>query len=298
MTKKYAPKTAVYRELLRAAQREMKTLSYGVATARLDGAGELLMWLESRGRLAIEKVTGADLEDFLTYLKNRPSRRGAALSSYTINGYVYSIRLLFDYAERHGLRGGNPVAGLVPTQSGQVQSSDRIIASREEITRLYAAAAGDGRATALLHLLYGGGLRRAEAIGLNVGDIDYRAGLLYVRSGKNGKRRVIPLTGTMAAELKAYHKQERWYWAGPQSGQAFLLHDRGGRMRGGTIEKHLKVLVDKAGIGTKITPHGLRHSVATQLIAGGMDLERVRDFLGHAHLDTTQRYTRVKAEEV
>ena len=295
MTKKYAPKTAVYRELLRAAQREMKTLSYGVATARLDGAGELLMWLESRGRLAIEKVAGADLEDFLEYLKIRPSRRGEALSSYTINGYVYSIRLLFDYAERHGLRGGNPLAGLARPQ---VQSSDRIIASREEVTRLYAAAANDIRVTALLHLLYGGGLRRSEAVGLNVGDLDYRAGLLYVRSGKNGKRRVIPLTERMAVELKAYHKQERWRWVGPSSGRTFLLHDRGGRMQGGTMEKHLKILADKAGIGTAITPHGLRHSVATHLIAGGMELERVRDFLGHANLDTTQIYTRVKAESI
>ena len=128
------------------------------------------------------------------------------MSAYTVNGYLYSIRLLFDYAERHGLRGGNPVAGLARPR---VPCSQRQIASRGEIGRLYAAANGDGRATALLHLLYGCGLRRSEAENLNVGDVDYRAELLYVRSGKNGKRRVIPLTERMAAELKSYHKRER-----------------------------------------------------------------------------------------
>jgi site-specific recombinase XerD len=65
-------------------------------------------------------------------------------------------------------------------------------------------------------------------------------------------------------------------------------------MLGGTIDKRVAELVGRAGIEEHVTAHVLRHSVATHLLAGGMDLERVRDFLGHAHLETTQIYTHVK----
>jgi integrase/recombinase XerD len=293
--KKYQPKTMEYRELLAACRAELATLGYGASTVRLNGAGELLQWLEERGRVGIAGLGRADLMAFLDYLQTRPSRRGGALSLYTVKGYVFSISLLFDYAERHGLRGGSPLAGLsLPA----LPISSRYVASREEIAKLYTTASGDDRARAVLHLLYACGLRRNEAERLNVGDVDYGTALLYVRSGKGKKRRVIPLTETVATGLKEYQKQDRWRWVGERSGKAFLLNDRGGRMLGATIARQLKDLVGEAKVSSKITPHVLRHAVATHLVGGGMDLERVRDFLGHEHLETTQIYAHIKADDV
>ena len=288
--KTYAPKTEVYRELLRACVEELRLLGYNTVTVRLNGVGELLGWLEERGQVDVAEVEREDLAAYLVYLNERPSRRGGGLSPFTIKGYLFCIGLFFDYCERHGLRGGSPLAGLARPR---VQGNGRYVPSREEVTKLYTAAGDDGRAVALLHLLYGCGLRRSEAERLNLGDVDYRAELLYVRSGKGRKRRVVPLAERVAAGLKHYHKRERWRWVNQDSKQAFLLNDRGWRMRGATMAVHVKRLVREAKVTTKITPHALRHAVATHLLTGGMELERVRDFLGHEHLETTQIYTKI-----
>jgi integrase/recombinase XerD len=295
MIKRYQPKTAYYNELLRSCRSELLLLGYAAGTASLGGVGEFLQRLEERGKLALDQVEKVDIEEHLTYLQTRPSRRGGALSGYTIQGYVFSLRLLFDYAERHGLRGGSPLAGLRLPLSPK---SERYVATRAEVDALYLTAKDDARLTAILHLLYGCGLRRMEAERLNLGDVDYRLALLYVRRGKGKKRRVIPLSEGVARGLKSYHKKERWRWATDQSGKAYLLNDRGDRMLGGTIWKRLAVLVSKAGVSKRITPHGLRHSIATHLLEEGMQLEQVRDFLGHDHLETTQLYTRVKTEDL
>ena len=287
---KYRPNTEYYRELLAACRMEAKLLGYAGGTAKLNGAGELLRWLENQGKMKLDEVEQNDLAAYLEHLTTRPSATGGALSLYTVTGYLFSCKLLFDYAERYGLRGGSPLLGLrlpVPLPA------TRRAVSRGVIERLYEAAKDDGRTTALLHLLYGCGLRRAEVVSLNAGDVDHVAGLLYVRSGKGKKRRVIPLAGRVAASLKDYHKRERWRWVSGANGGAFMLNDRGGRMLGGTISRRLAKLVRAAEIKVPVSPHVLRHSVATHLLAGGMDLERVRDFLGHAHLETTQLYTHV-----
>jgi integrase/recombinase XerD len=295
MIKRCQPKTVYYNELLRACRTELLLLGYAKATASLCGAGEFLQRLEQQGKPALDQVEREDIEQYLVYLQTRPSRTGGALSGYTIQGYVFSLRLLFDYAERHGLRGGSPLAGIrLPAPP----KSERYVATRAEVDALYQVAKDDARLTALLHLLYGCGLRRMEAERLNVADVDHRSALLYVRRGKGRKRRVIPLSSKVAEGLRHYQKRDRWRWANDYTGKAYLLNDRGRRMRGGTIGKHLARLVREAKVNVQITPHGLRHAVATHLLERGMELERVRDFLGHAHLETTQLYTRVKTEDL
>lgn len=292
MKSRYAPQTEHYRELLAACRAELVTLGYGAATVSLNGVGELLAWLEERGRLRLDTVDQTDMEGFLAHLHVRPSRRGGVLSAGTVTAYLARIGLLFDYAERHGMRGGSPLVGLArPRAAG----AERYVASREEVARLYVAAESDARMTALLHLLYGCGLRRTEAERLNVDDVDYAGELLYVRQGKGRKRRVIPLTPRVAAGLRDYRRRHRWRWvATTKPSPALLLNDRGGRLRGQTIAKRLRKLVARAEVDERITPHVLRHALATHLLAGGMALERIRDLLGHDYLQTTQLYTHVK----
>ncbi|OAV43422.1 hypothetical protein A3850_002430 [Lewinella sp. 4G2] len=284
--------TENYRSLLATCRAELRLLGYAKGTAKLCGAGEMLRWLEERGLLDLAEVGKDDMAAYLAYLTTRPSATGGALSLYTVTGYLFSCKLLFDYAERHGLRGGSPLLGLeLPTPP----ASTRKAVSRAVINKLYQAAAEDVRTTVLLHLLYGCGLRRMEVVDLNVGDVDHQNGLLYVRSGKGKKRRVIPLAARVAAGLKNYQKRERWRWVSGANSGALLLNDRGGRMLGNVISRRLAAVVKRAKVKEIITPHVLRHSVATHLITKGMDLERVRDFLGHDHLETTQIYTHVNA---
>lgn len=291
--KKYEPRTEYYRELLLACREELLLLGYAPRSTDLVGVGEFLQRMEQKGKARLAQVNKADLEEHLAHLQTRPSRGGGALSLHTVGGYVFSLRLLFDYAERYGLRGGNPLAGLVVPSPPKTL---RYVATRAEIKALYEATKECLRLTAILHLLYGCGLRRSEAEALNLGDLDYRSALLYVRRGKGKKRRVIPLGMGVAEGLKSYHKQERWQWATDRSGRAFLLNNRGSRMLGGTIASRLREQVRATGVDRRITPHVLRHSIATHLLEEGMELERVRDFLGHDHLETTQIYTRINTE--
>jgi integrase/recombinase XerD len=295
--KTYHPTTTSYRELLAACRRELSVLGYSTGMARLNGAGEFLQRMEGQGKTDIRTITTRDVRAHLAHLHERPGRRGPALSTHTVDGYVFSLRLLFDYCERHGLiEHGSPLAG-VRLERGR-RGRRRYCCSRTEITRLYAACPEDLRRRAVLHLLYGCGLRRSEAVSLNVGDVDGRAGLLYVRRGKGGKRRAVPLGAEVLRGLKDYLHHERPRWVTQQSGPAFLLNDRGDRMRGDTLARHVRALVVAAELEKRpITPHVLRHSIATHLLAGGMSVERVRDFLGHDCLETTQGYTRVKKVE-
>ena len=294
----YHVRTEHYRELLRDCRAELLLLGYTAATARLPGAAEFLQRMERAGKTALDLIDKRDIEAHVAHLYTRPghNRDGGALSGYTVLSYIFSLRLLFDYAERHGrIPGGSPLAGLRFSRPRQTQ---RYCATRKEITKLYAACSDD-RQRAILHLLYGCGLRRSEAEALNVRDIDHVAGLLYVRRGKGRKRRVVPLSERVNEGLKQYRLRERWQWITDQRGRtpAFLLNDRGGRMLGNTIGRRLTELVRAAGVDRRITPHGLRHAIATHLLNGGMPVERVRDFLGHELLETTQLYTRVSPKQ-
>ena len=190
VTPTYLIHTAHYRQLLGACRRELRLLGYGAGTTRLGGAAEFLGRMEAAGKTGLEQIDRDDIAAHVAHLYERPSRHGGALSGFTVQGYVFSLRLLFDYAERHGLiPGGSPLAGL---RLARPTTGERYCCSAAEIIALYRACWDDGRLTALLHLLYGCGLRRMEAAALNLGDVDYRAGLLYVRRGKGRKRRVGP----------------------------------------------------------------------------------------------------------
>jgi integrase/recombinase XerD len=180
----------------------------------------------------------------------------------------------------------------------QPKHEKRAILSPGEIQTLFDQAQ-TLREKALLHLCYSCGLRCSEAVQLNIRDIHYRNHLLYVRSGKGAKRRVIPLPEKVSEELKLYYAYERPELAqGVRPTEAFLLHSRGGRLLGNTMNVLLKGLIERAGITKAISLHSLRHSIATHLLANGLPVEQVRDFLGHAHLESTQLYTRIDTQQL
>ncbi|MEM9930828.1 MAG: tyrosine-type recombinase/integrase, partial [Bacteroidota bacterium] len=251
--------TEVYQELIRNCRAELKTLGYRKGTQRLAGLAEFLGRMETKGKRKLEQITAEDIKQHYAYLLERPSLRAGTLSQHTIVGYLFALRLMLDYAERHGIIRINPMSGL---RFRRPKIGRKLVCSRADIQRLYAACLDD-RERAILHLLYGCGLRRMEAEALNVGDVDYLGALLYVRKGKGKKRRVIPLTELLRLELSRYEKTERRYWQVQPNTKAFLLNDRGSRMRGNTIHNRLKVIVAKAQLNPKISAHILRHSIAT-----------------------------------
>ncbi len=146
------------------------------------------------------------------------------------------------------------------------------------------------RDVAFFSLLYGSGLRIAEALGLNVRDAAaLRTNLSLTVTGKGAKTRIVPVLPAVRSAIDA------WLALHPdrQPGSPLFLGARGKRLDAAVAQKVLRTYRRLAGLPEHATPHALRHSFATHLLASGSDLRSIQDLLGHASLSTTQRYTAV-----
>jgi integrase/recombinase XerC len=156
------------------------------------------------------------------------------------------------------------------------------------------------RDKAMLEVLYGGGLRVSELVGLSLDSLDRATQLVRVL-GKGNKERLCPLGPQAIVALdewlarrgellvKAHRRQDP---------TALFLNARGGRLTARSVERHLEKYVEALGIKRHLSPHALRHSFATHLLAGGADIRSIQELLGHASLSTTQRYTAVSFEQL
>src|SRR4051794_37014441 len=151
-------------------------------------------------------------------------------------------------------------------------------------------AAIQARDSALFTLLYGCGLRIAEALALDVRDAPLPGGATMLRvMGKGGKERIVPVLPAVREALAAWlalHPDRR------PDGPLFL-GARGRRLDPAVAQRTMREFRRLHGLPEHATPHALRHSFATHLLAGGGDLRSIQDLLGHASLSTTQRYTSV-----
>ncbi len=147
------------------------------------------------------------------------------------------------------------------------------------------------RNRALLELLYGAGLRVAEAAALDLQDLNLKTKLVNVRQGKGRKERVVPF-GPPASEAL-----ETWLRCRGKRGDALFLNKDGGRLSVRSIHRIVRDSGLKNGLAG-VHPHALRHSCATHMLAGGADLRAIQEQLGHASLSTTQRYAHVSVEQL
>lgn len=254
-------------------------------------------FLEQQQITDISYVEQQQVRSFYEWLQVRPLKRGAgALSEMMIQHYMYGLKTFFSWAEVMGLIDYNPISGMKfrrPTQNV------RQPLSVEEIQQLFKAAI-TVKERAVLHLFYSCGLRRSEGEALNINDIHFREQLLYVREGKGARRRVVPLTARVVADMEAYYLQDRCGSSARKvtDEEAFMLNRYGTRLRGVGYLKILNRLKERSGMDIAITLHHLRHSIATHLLQGGMGLEYVRDFLGHLCLESTQIYAKLATEQL
>ncbi len=156
------------------------------------------------------------------------------------------------------------------------------------------------RDRAILEVLYGAGLRVSELCGLSLGDLDRDGGVVRVM-GKGSKERICPLHEGAFAAVDAYLSRRGELLAKPNSRsapEALFLNHRGGRLTPRSIARHLDKYAASAALTRKVSPHALRHSFATHLLAGGADIRSIQELLGHASLSTTQRYTKVSWEQL
>ena len=231
---------------------------------------------------ALAALTQADLRAWLAHAS--ALGRGTA----TRARHLSAVRTLFRYlARHHGVE--NPAPGLLGTPRAKKPIPRALT---PEQARAVTTEAGDDepewqpRDTALFTLLYGAGLRIAEALALDVGHVG--TGPLMVR-GKGGKERIVPLLPAVREALQA------WIAIHPAPGRTtpLFIGRRGARLNPGVAQRAMRLYRQRAGLPAFATPHALRHSFATHLLGGGADLRSIQELLGHASLSTTQRYTSV-----
>ena len=238
------------------------------------------------------KIESIDILNYYHYLQERPNkRRAGGLSESYINHHIYALKLFFGWQEEKGIITENPISNLefkAPT------SKVSEILTQEEIKTLYNICE-TLKEKAILSLFYGCGLRRSEGEKLDLKDIHFKTGLLYVREGKGSKRRAVPLSIKVSQDLKNYSLKERIF---QENETAFICNRIGRRTSGSSYNNILKLILERANIKKEITLHCLRHSIATHLLESGLSVEYVRDFLGHKHLESTQIYTRINNKQL
>jgi integrase/recombinase XerD len=175
------------------------------------------------------------------------------------------------------------------------------VLSRDEVNLLLSQPRGSTPAAqrdrALLETMYACGLRASEAIGLLVTDLDLEAGVLIAR-GKGSKERIVPI-GTKAIEaLESYLAQGRRRLVGSRDEQRVFVNLRGTGLSRQGLYKIVQRHAGGAGLEQRMSPHTLRHTFATHLLAGGCDLRALQEMLGHADIGTTQIYTHLSAERL
>ena len=238
------------------------------------------------------------------------------ISSYELRGYVgalheaeyakssiarrlASLRSFYRFGQREGWVENNPAKALRNPRQGR---SLPHFLSAEDIGRLLstpsAKTVSGKRDRAILETMYSAGLRVSEAVGLNDGDLDFRAGVVRVR-GKGKRERFAPIGSYATEALNRWLDVRRLHAAEPSGAEAPVFVNKFGhrittRSVARMLEKHLKV----AGLDGRTSPHSLRHSFATHLLDGGADVRVVQELLGHASVTTTQLYTLVTAEHL
>ncbi len=241
----------------------------------------------------------------------------AGLSRPSVQRKLSSLRSFFRFMVREGVREGNPFSGLRATVRARrlphVLSVDevgrlleapqrywqRLERSAETASQREAARFAAKRDGAILEIIYSGGLRISEAVGLDYGDLDFFADSFVVR-GKGKKERLCALGKPALRIMQEYLalREELGMAGRRQRGAVFLNQRDGRRLTARSVQRSFKLYLAESGLPPTCTPHQLRHSFATHLLDAGADLRSVQEMLGHANLSTTQIYTHVSAQRL
>ncbi len=252
-----------------------------------------------------------DRDDARSYLQELHKLK---LAKNSISRKLASVRSFYKYMLIEGVVSNNPFTRL-PAQGRerklpQVMSLSAIETLLTGVRKywIYQARHGlaknDGLAAfaaardqALVEVLYSGGLRIGEAVGLNFADLDLLSGTVLVH-GKGKKERLCALGRPARSALRNYLQQRRTRSGHEGPSAPIFINRNGGRLTARSFQRNLKEYLQTAGLPPDFTPHKLRHSFATHLLDAGADLRSVQEMLGHADLGTTQIYTHVSTERL
>jgi len=260
-----------------------------------DDAARFLAFLhehlgETVSDRSLAKLVPADIRAFITV------RRSQGLGAKGVQRALAAVRRFFRYLAREDIL-ENAAARSIRTPR-VARGLPRPLSEADAARAIEVAGEHDvewlgARDVALLTLLYGAGLRISEALSLRRGDVPVPSSLTIL--GKGSKERVVPLLGAVRAAIDAYDKCIPF--TGAKDSPLFLSR-RGKAMSAREAQLVMEKLRGALGLSERATPHALRHSFATHLLANGGDLRSVQELLGHASLSTTQTYTQIDTKKL
>jgi integrase/recombinase XerD len=254
-------------------------------------------FLAERGVGAAE-ASSADVAEFLAGLAAPNGEGEKPCSAATVNRKAACLRSFYRHLRRTEVISDDPTATIAGPRRGRKLPH---VLTQAEVGKLMESPKGADpaplRDRALLEVMYACGLRASEVVGLEVGDVDVDRG--FVRAhGKGSKERIVPLGSQAAAAVRRYLRSGRPELVGTSEERKLFVNQRGGGLTRQGLYKIIRRHAKAAGLEGRMSPHTLRHTFATHLLAGGCDLRSVQEMLGHADVSTTQLYTHLSNDEI
>jgi integrase/recombinase XerD len=305
-----------YRYIIASFKEWLQTIGYSEQTVYQlpNYIQEFLFFAESKGYAGLYQISNELMKEYYYQLKERKNiRSGGGLSNAYLNKHLQGLQKFGDYLRQNG----RLLLPKLDIQTEEDNSEVTDILTQHEIKQLYEITylpyeqkkndkgivyyeSMQLRDRAMLSVFYGCALRRNEVVHLDISDVHFEKNRLHVRQGKGYKERFIPVTKQGVQHLQNYLYDARPYFC-REKNEAFFVNHSGRRLGGQQMLLRLKALIQLTGTAElmqkDIHLHTLRHSIATHLLQNGMGLERIKDFLGHGSLDSTQIYTHFTENE-
>ncbi len=273
--------------------------SQGYAASTIDGYRKRLD--EFAAYLAEQKISDLKTATRQVILDYREHIMGQDNAMETKAIKIRAVKRLFEHLEQTHKLLLNPTEGIVETCRKNRKPGP--VLTQEQVKRLLRQPDLSSKASirdkAIMEVLYSTGIRLNELICLEVYHTDLRDKVLYIRKGKGGKQRVVPMGADACRYLKEYLDKVRpWYARKNRKERSLFLLNTGEPMNPSSIRGMLAKYRKQARIGQSTSPHTLRRSCATHLLQNGADIRYIQKLLGHKSLKTTQWYTKVMPTEV
>lgn len=240
----------------------------------------------------IKNITKDDIQDYIHYLASKENEETTSISRN-----ISSLKSFYKFLELNRYVKNNPLTTI--TNPKNMKKLPKVL-SEEEVNKLLDINLindFDYRNKAMLELMYSSGLRVSELIELNVNDIDIENASVRI-FGKGSKERIVPLNEYATNALNEYILYHRPNLFKHGENNYLFLNNHGNKMTRQGFFKILKKIAQEKGINKELSPHTLRHSFATHLLAHGADLRSIQELLGHSDISTTQIYTYISNEKL
>lgn len=235
----------------------------------------------------LKNIRAQDVKHFLSDLHRQKK------SPTSIARKLVSVRMFFDYLELNGHVSVNVTSGIVgPKLPKKIPNVLPLSFLEDLMTEARKMLKFGERDRLILEALYGCGLRVSELSSLDLQDIDWDRRELLVK-GKGKKQRLVPYGEYMQEALSEWLESRQEFLKKTQAQQALIVNSRGERMTTRGVAYVLERICRRMPEHLRVSPHMLRHSFATHLLDHGADLRAIQELLGHAHLATTEKYTKV-----